>query len=170
MAWVSFLDPEEGCHALGGDDGGFDDAGRARYRPRDDRNRRGCLHRFVAVDPAGPRVAGGDLAGAEAAFADVLALVERDLPDEALTRAAALHNLAAVRADLGQFVQAEAMARAALDIRRRLGEAGAIASSERLLGTILHDLGQLDEARALIEASVVAQLNDANVPRVSLEK
>src|SRR3990167_7321380 len=115
-------------------------------------------------------LAAGDLAGAEAAFADVLALVERDLPDEALTRAAALHNLAAVRADLGQFVQAEAMARAALDIRRRLGEAGAIASSERLLGTILHDLGQLDEARALIEASVVAQLNDANVPRVSLEK
>jgi tetratricopeptide (TPR) repeat protein len=94
-------------------------------------------------------LAAGDLAGAEAAFADVLALVERDLPDEALTWAAALHNLAAVRADLGQLVQAEAMARAALDIRRRLGEAGAIASSERLLGTILHDLGQLDEARAM---------------------
>ena len=111
----------------------------------------------------------GDMAGAETLFADVLALVERDLPGEVLTRAAALHNLAGVRADLGRLAEAEAMAREALSIRRAEGgETGAITSTERLLSSILHDLERTEEARAFLDSVVTATLEDPDSDRSRL--
>ena len=108
--------------------------------------------------------AAGPLSAAERAFAAVLALVESGRPGEALTKAAALHNLAAVRADLGRLPEAEAVAREALLLRRDHGAvANAIATSERLLATILNDLGARAEAMALLDSVVHAKLGNPEV-------
>ncbi|QYK41869.1 MAG: CHAT domain-containing protein [Paracoccaceae bacterium] len=105
--------------------------------------------------------AAGDLAGAEAGYAETLSLIDRELPDEPLTRAAALHNLAAVRADRGRLQDAEETAREVLRLRLENGGATtAVASTHRLLSSILRDLDRIPEARAEIEAAVILTLND----------
>lgn len=103
----------------------------------------------------------GDLAGALAAHRAMLALIDRDLPDEPLTRATALHNITALTADQGRLDEALESAEQALALR--LGNdavPNALVSSYRLLATLLQDLDRLEPARAAIEMAVNLTLDD----------
>ncbi len=118
---------------------------------------------------AGERSGAGDLAGAIAIHAQMLALIDRELPGEPLTRAAILHNLAGLYADLGRLDQALPIAQTALGLRQQNGAvANALASSHRLMSSILDDLERVAEARDALELSVNLRLNDPQADQTYL--
>ncbi len=118
---------------------------------------------------ANQRQRSGDLAGALEMHRKGLALIDRELPGERLTRASALHNIAGISAELGLLDQALRLAQEALVLRQQNGGvANALASSQQLLATIFDDLGRLDEARGALETAVNLTLNDPDADRSHL--
>jgi CHAT domain-containing protein len=123
---------------------------------------------FSQTQLAQDLLAQGKLAEAEQIFAALLALVDDKLPNEPLTRAAALHNLAAARAELGDLASAETLARSALAVRDDPENLGARTSTQALLASILIEVQAWAEALSLMDQVVRAQLQTPDMPRQSL--
>ena len=117
---------------------------------------------FAAGQEAGDLFRAGRLKEAEILFRENLARQEAYFPEEPLTRASALHNIAAVLAQQGKADEALAPAVEALDLRAgNDGTPAVVASSQALLATILYDLGKVTEATDLMAKAVSAQIAGA---------
>lgn len=91
------------------------------------------------------------------------------LPDNHLSIASALHNVAAAVAEQGRLAEAETLARQSMQLRLDHGAVdNALMNSHELLASILADLGQFDAARHHQEQAVALILNGANVDQTYL--
>ena len=111
----------------------------------------------------------GRFAEAETVFAEVLDLMENGVNPSPLSIASALHNLAASIAQQGRLLEAESLARRALDLREKNGAVdNALVGSWELLATILLDLNRHTEARGYQSMVVDRTLNGEDVDPTGL--
>ena len=113
----------------------------------------------------------GQFAQAETIFRRVLQISETHFPGEGLTRASALHNLAAAVAEQGRYSEAAELAAEALRLRQE-GEASAFAlsSSQALLASILRDLGRRAAATDLMRQAALSMAGNPDTPISNLTK
>ncbi len=105
---------------------------------------------------------------AEVLMREVVAL-NRSLPNNELSIASSLHNLAAALGSQGNLREAESLARTALELRLAHGGVDfVIISTRTLLASILSDLSQFQEARMLQQEAVALGLSSQTADPVNL--
>ncbi|SFL72892.1 CHAT domain-containing tetratricopeptide repeat protein [Shimia aestuarii] len=110
----------------------------------------------------------GRYAEAEALYHETYAL-NASIPENELSMASDLHNIAATQAQQGRLVEAEETARRALQMRLDHGGIdNVIIHSKALLATILGDLNRFEEARLLQQEAVELTLNSPEASKEDL--